>query len=335
MNTLLESNPNYKIKKKKLKKKKLRNKKSDSSFIKEIRKNKSFYAMMLPGMLFIIVMYYIPMFGLVIAFKDYNPIKGILGSKWAGLDNFKYFFVSNSAFTVTFNTMFYNLIFIITGLGLALVFAVLLHETGSKFLSSKYKSLMFFPYLLSWVVGQYILFSLLSVDKGLINGILEFFGQDPVYWYVEARPWRFILPLAYIWKNVGYFAVIFVAGITGISTEYYEAAQIDGASKFKQTIYITMPLLMPIVITLFLLQIGKIFYGAFGDWGMFYNLPMNSGPIFSTTDVIDTYVYRSLRTMNDFGMSSAVGFYQSIVGFVLVSISNLLVKKHDPDSALY
>jgi len=313
----------------------MKSNKKGSSFINEISKNKSFYGMMLPGMLFMLIVNYIPMFGLVIAFKEYNPVKGILASKWIGLKNFEFFFVSNSAFTVTFNTIFYNAIFIITGLGFALLFSVLLQETGSKMMSSTYKSLMFFPYLLSWVVGQYILFSLLSVDKGLINNILEFFGKEPVYWYAESRPWRFIIPLAYMWKNVGYFAVIFVAGVTGISSEYFEAAEIDGASKFQQITRITIPLIMPIVITLFLLQIGKIFYGAFGDWGMFYNLPMNSGPIFSTTDVIDTYVYRSLRLMNDFGMSSAVGFYQSIVGFILVVASNLMVKKYDPDSAMY
>ncbi|MEC0089531.1 ABC transporter permease [Paenibacillus macquariensis] len=304
-------------------------------FFSEIIKNKTFYAMMLPGLLFIIVIYYLPMMGVVIAFQQYNPFKGILGSPWVGFKNFEFLFKSDALFQITFNTIFYNVIFLILGIGLALVFAILIDSNGNRFLSGAYKSILLLPYLLSWVVAEYLLFSFLSVDRGILNQMLHFFGIEPISWYSEPIYWRFILPAAYVWKNVGYFAVIFAAGISGISTEYYEAAKMDGANKFQQAIKITIPMLMPITIILILLQVGKIFYAAFGDWGMFYNLPKDSGILFSATNVIDTYVYRSLKVMGDFGMSSAVGLYQSVVGFVLVLISNFFIRRYDKDSALF
>ncbi|GGD50834.1 ABC transporter permease [Paenibacillus nasutitermitis] len=304
-------------------------------FISEIIKNKIFYAMMLPGLIYIIVIYYLPMLGVVIAFEEYNPIKGIFGSKWIGFKNFTFLFQSDALFQITFNTIFYNLIFIILGIGLSLVIAILINEIGNRFLAGAYKSILLLPYLLSWVVAEYLLFSFLSMDKGIINNILLAVGFEPVQWYSEPGYWRMLLPAAYVWKNVGYFSVIFAAGIAGISTEFYEAAKMDGASRLQQAIKITIPMLAPITVTLLLLQVGKIFYAAFGDWGLFYNLPKESGVLFSTTNVIDTYVYRSLKTMSDFGMSSAVGLYQSCVGFVLVLVSNYLIKRYDRDSALF
>ncbi|RKP54402.1 sugar ABC transporter permease [Cohnella endophytica] len=303
--------------------------------IGELLRNKVFYAMMLPGLLYIIVMFYLPMVGVVIAFEQFNPIKGIFKSKWIGFDNFKFLFQSDALYQITFNTIFYNIIFIILGLGLSVVAAILINEIGNRFLAGTYKSILLLPYLLSWVVGGYLLFSFLSIDKGILNNLLSSWGIEPIQWYSEPKYWRFILPAAYVWKNIGYFAVIFAAGIAGISTEYYEAAKIDGATKFQQAMKITIPMLAPIIIILLLLQAGKIFYAAFGDWGMFYNLTKESGVLFPTTNVIDTHVYRSLKTMGDFGMSSAVGFYQSCVGFVLVIISNYLIKLYDRDSALF
>ncbi|WP_082595452.1 ABC transporter permease [Paenibacillus sp. Soil750] len=303
--------------------------------VSELIKNKTFYAMMLPGLLFILIIYYMPMFGVVIAFQQYNPFKGIFGSPWIGFKNFEFLFKSDAIYQITFNTIFYNLIFIILGIGLALVVAILIDEIGNRFLAGAYKSILLLPYLLSWVVAEYLLNSFLSLDRGIINQLLQFVGADPVQWYSEPMYWRFILPAAYVWKNVGYFAVIFAAGIAGISSEYYEAAKMDGASKFQQAIRITIPLLAPITITLVLLQAGKIFYAGFGDWGMFYNLPKESGVLFSTTNVIDTYVYRSLKKMSDFGMSSAVGLYQSCVGFILVVASNYVIRRYDRDSSLF
>ncbi|WNR42727.1 ABC transporter permease subunit [Paenibacillus roseipurpureus] len=303
--------------------------------ISELVKNKIFYLMMLPGLLYIIVMFYLPMLGVVIAFEQYNPIKGIFKSKWVGFTNFKFLFQSDALFQITFNTIVYNLIFIILGIGLSLVIAILINEIGNRFLAGAYKSILLLPFLLSWVVAEYLLFTFLSMDKGLLNSLLAQFGVEPVQWYSEPFYWWFILPAGYIWKNVGYFSVIFAAGIAGISTEYYEAAKMDGANKFQQAIKITIPMLAPITITLLLLQAGKIFYAAFGDWGMFYNLPKESGVLFSATNVIDTYVYRSLKSMSDFGMSSAVGLYQACVGFILVLVSNFLIRLYDRDSALF
>ncbi|MCJ8014494.1 ABC transporter permease subunit [Paenibacillus sp. KQZ6P-2] len=305
-------------------------------FFSEIIRNKTFYAMMLPGLLFIIIIYYLPMFGVVIAFQEYNPFKGILGSPWIGFKNFEFLFKSDALFQITFNTIFYNIIFIILGIGLAMITAILIDGISNRFLAGAYKSILLLPYLLSWIVAEYLLYSFLSVDKGILNHLLQgWFGIDPIQWYSEPIYWRFILPAAYVWKNVGYFAVIFAAGISGISTDYYEAAKMDGASRFQQAFRITIPMLAPITITLVLLQAGKIFYAAFGDWGMFYNLPRESGVLFSATNVIDTYVYRALKQMSDFGMSTAVGFYQSCVGFVLVLVSNYFIRLYDRDSALF
>lgn len=309
--------------------------KKKTSFLHELFVHRELYLMALPGLLAFFIINYLPMFGVVIAFQDYNPIKGILGSDWNGFKNFEFFFKSQSALNITKNTIMYNVIFIILGIGLGMITAVLISELSFKKLGSLYKSILFLPYLISWVVAAYLLFAFLSTDRGIINKVLTALGQDPVQWYGSPTLWYVILPLAYLWKNVGYFSVIFFAGITGISRDMYEAAAMDGAGKVKQTLYITIPSLMPIVITLVILQFGKIFFAAFGDWGMFYNLPMQSGVLFPATDVIDTYVFNSLRKLNDFGMSTAVGLYQSLVGCILVIASNMLVRKIDKDSAMF
>lgn len=310
-------------------------KKRAGGFRKELKKHKGLYLMALPGLLAFFVLNYIPMFGIVIAFQDYNPIKGILGSEFNGLKNFEFFFKSQSAIIVTRNTIVYNVIFIILGIGLGLLVAIMISQLHQARLGSLYKSILFLPYLISWVVAAYLLSAFLSTDRGIVNKVLELVGMDPVQWYSSPVYWYFILPLAYLWKNVGYFSVIFFAGITGISKDYYEAAKMDGAGRWKQMTQITIPCLMPIVITLVILQFGKIFFAAFGDWGLFYNLPMQSGVLYPATDVIDTYIYNSLRKVNDFGMSTAVGLYQSVVGCVLVIASNFIVRKYDKESAIF
>lgn len=273
---------------------------SRRGFLWEMRRHHALYAMMLPGLLAFFVINYIPMGGIVIAFQDYNPVKGLFGSEWNGFENFRFFFASNSAVNVTVNTICYNLAFMVLGIGLGMFSAIL------------------------------------SVDKGILNRALEeWFGVPPVQWYSVPDYWYVILPLAYVWKNAGYFAVIFYAGITGISMDLYEAAEVDGAGKLRQMVSITIPSLLPLVLTLFLLQAGKIFFAAFGDWGLFYHLPMQSGILYTATDVIDTYVYNSLRKMNDFGMSTAVGLYQSVVGCALVLVSNWAVRRFDRESAIF
>lgn len=308
--------------------------KKDSAFY-ELKKNRGLYLMALPGILGFLFINYIPMGGVVIAFQDYNPIKGIWGSEFNGLKNFEFFFASNTAWQVTRNTILYNLLFIVLGIGLGMVFSIFISSLKATKVAALYKSILFLPYLLSWVVAAFLLFSFLSVDRGIVNQWLGTLGMEPRQWYSVPGYWVVILSLAYLWKNVGYFCVIFYAGLTGISQDYYEAAEIDGASRLQQTMHITVPSLMPIVITLVLLQTGKIFFAAFGDWGMFYNLPMQSGILYPTTNVIDTYVYNALRQMNDFGMSTAVGFYQSIIGCVLVLISNAVVRKYDKEQAMF
>ncbi|KRF42986.1 ABC transporter permease [Paenibacillus sp. Soil787] len=305
------------------------------SFLSEITKHWSFYVMVLPGLIYLIIFNYLPMFGAVIAFKDYNPIKGVWSSEWIGFKNFEFFFKSDALWRVTFNTIFYNLLIIVLVTSIAILFAILLQETGSRMRTAFYKSVMLLPFFLSWVVGDYIVYALLNVDQGLLNGIRHFFGMAPIQWYGEPSYWRIIMPLAFILKSVGYTSVIYVAAITGISSDYYEAAEIDGAGKFQKARFITIPLLIPVIIILTLLSLGKIFNGGLGDWGAFYTLPRQSGVLFSTTDVIDTYVFRALRTVSDIGMSSAVGLYQAVVGLVMVLISNYLVKKYDPESSLF
>ncbi|WP_082614741.1 ABC transporter permease [Paenibacillus sp. Soil787] len=304
-------------------------------FLKEIFRRWPFYVMALPGLLYFIIFSYLPMFGAVIAFKDYNPVKGVWGSKWIGFKNFEFFFKSDAVWRVTFNTIFYNLIIMLMVTMISVVFAILLQETGSRLRTALYKSVMLLPFFLSWVVGEYIVYALLSPDQGVMNGIRRTLGLEEIQWYGEPLYWRFIMPLAFILKSVGYTSVVYVAALLGISSDYYEAAEIDGANKWQKARYITIPLLLPVVIILLLLSLGKIFNGGLGDWGAFYNLPRESGILFSTTDVIDTYVFRSLRTVNDIGMSAAVGLYQAVVGFVLVLFTNFLVKKYDSDSSLF
>lgn len=292
-----------------------------------------FYIMMAPGLILITLLFYLPLPGLVMAFKDFNPVDGIFGSAWMDpwYKNFEFFFKSDTARMVTFNTLFYNLLEMILVTVCAMAIAIALNEVKGKVSSTIYRGAILLPYFLSWIVIQYILFSFLSVDRGIINNAI---GQE-IYWYSEPKYWRVIMPLAYLWKNIGYYSVLYTAAIAGINTDYYEAAQLDGASKWQQIKSITLPLIKPTCIVLLLMWVGKFFNGGFGDWNAFFTLPNDSGALYSATDVIDTYVYRSLRTLGDYGMSTAAGLYQSVVGFILIVTSNAVIKKIDPDNALF
>jgi len=291
------------------------------------------YMMLLPTALVLLINNYIPMFGVVIAFKQINYTDGIWGSPWVGLSNFQYLFRTEDAWIMTRNTILYNLVFIVSTLVIAVAFAVMLNEMRSKLWSKLHQSAMFLPYFLSMVVVSYIGFSFLSNEHGFINNtVLPWLGMEPVSWYSEAKYWPYILPVINIWKNIGYSTVIYLAAIVGIDDEYYEAAVIDGANKWKQTVHITVPLLVPVMILLTLLAIGRMFYA---DFGLFYQVPLNSGSLFSTTQVIDTYVYRAFLALGDIGMSAAAGLYQSVVGFILVFGSNYLVRRRSKDNALF
>lgn len=291
------------------------------------------YAMMLPGLIYLLINNYAPMFGLVIAFKRIDWGKGILRSDWVGLKNFEYLFSSSEAWTMTRNTIGYNVAFIIIGTSVSIMVAIMLNEITSKFANRLYQTVILLPYMISWVVGGYLVNAMLSSETGMINlGILQPMGLQPIVWYQEKKYWPFILLIVYLWKSVGYSMVIYLASIVGINKEYYEAARIDGARKWKQIRYITLPLLKPTVITLLIMNIGSIFYS---DFGLFYQIPRNSGALFDVTQTIDTYVYNALMQQGNIALSAAAGFYQSIVGFILVIAANALVRKYNRESALF
>jgi len=289
--------------------------------------------MMAPATILLILVKYLPMFGVIIAFKNMNYADGILGSEWIGLKNFEFLFNSTDAWIITRNTVLYNAVFIVTTMFTAVSFAIALNELRNRFLAKLFQSAMFFPFFLSAVVISYLVYSFLGHENGFLNKVV--FGTldiPPIQWYNEPHYWPFILPLVNLWKGVGYSMIIYLAAIIGIDEEYYEAAVIDGASKWKQIRYITLPLIRPVIIIMFLLAVGYIFNA---DFGLFYQVTLNSGPIYDTTNVIDTYVYRAMMTLGDFGMSSAAGLFQSSVGFLLVLGANALVRRINKDEALF
>ncbi len=276
---------------------------------------------------------YIPMAGLIIAFKNVNFSQGLFNSEWYGFKNFEFLFSTSDAFIITRNTILYNLCFIILNTVMAVGVAILLNEVTKKFWSRFYQSAILLPYLISMVIVSYLVFSVLSVDTGFLNNtILPALGKEPIQWYSEASYWPYILVIVNSWKGYGFFCIIYLASIIGIDKEYYEAATIDGASKWKQIWSITIPLIQPQIVMMTLLAIGRIFYS---DFGLFYQVPMDSGSLYATTNVIDTYVYRGLLQLGDIGMSSAAGLYQSIVGFALVLLANLTVRKYNKENALF
>jgi len=306
---------------------------AQSAAMKKIWKFSPLYLMMIPGVLYLLVNNYLPMFGLVIAFKDINFAKGIWGSDWVGFQNFKFLFQTSDAYVITRNTILYNAAFIVINLIVGVGLAILLNEIKSKFASRAYQTVIILPFLISMVLVSYLVYSLLSMESGFMNKtILPLFGLDPVSWYNEPKWWPLILTAVEVWKGAGYACIIYLAAIIGIDPEYYEAATLDGASKWQQIRKITIPLIMPVITMLTLLAIGRIFYS---DFGLFYQVPMNAGALFSTTNVIDTYVFRGLLQLGNIGMSSAAGFYQSLVGFVLVIASNYVVRKINKENALF
>ncbi len=286
-----------------------------------------------PGILYLLVNNYLPMFGVFLAFKDFNYFKGIFGSDWNGLDNFRFLFRTSDAWIMTRNTILYNAAFIVIGTAAAIFLAVLLYELGEKRRVKLFQSALMMPNLFSWVVIGFIVYAYLNADTGFVNNtLLEGLGLAPVSWYSTPGPWPFILMLVYLWKYAGYFSVVYIASISGIDKSVYEAAQLDGASKLQQIMRITLPLLKPTVIMLTLMAVGRIFYS---DFGLFYQVPQNSGRLFDVTQTIDTYVYRGLMEMRDVGMSAAAALYQSVVGFLLVLGANALVRKVDHENALF
>lgn len=274
------------------------------------------------------------MLGIVIAFKDVNFAKGILQSDWVGFANFEYLFKTTDAYIITRNTILYNLVFIILGTVLSLAAAILLNEIKSKVLVKAYQSIITLPHLISMVIVGYLGFAFLSPDTGFLNKtVLPWLGiEEGISWYTENKYWPWILTLVHFWKAIGYSSIVYFAALLGIDEEYYEAARLDGATRWQQIRHITLPIIVPVITMLTLLNIGRIFYS---DFGLFYQVPMNSGALFESTSTIDTYVFRGLMGSGDIGMSTAAGVYQSIVGFILVIVANLVVRRANKDNALF
>ena len=284
----------------------------------------------LPAIVAIFIFSYIPMAGIFIAFKNVNYEDGIFGSPWIGFENFSFFFTSSDAWTVIRNTLGYNTVFIIVGTLLSIIFALLLNEIISRKFLKTYQTLFFFPYFFSWIIVAYMAYSFIG-PYGVATGWLEKMGISFDF-YTETWIWPILLTLINIWKGLGYTSIIFYAGILGISNEYFEAASIDGANKFQMIRKITIPLLMPLITIMTLLSIGKIFYS---DFGLFFFVPREIGQLYPVTQVIDTYVFRMLRQSGDIGMSSAVGLFQSLMGFAVVLFSNYLVRKVNDENKLF
>ncbi|MDF2922940.1 MAG: sugar transporter permease [Paenibacillaceae bacterium] len=299
---------------------------------RELKTNRQLYLLAVPGVMFLLVFAYLPMFGHVIAFKRFNINKGLWGSDWVGFSNFKFFFMGQDWIRVTLNTIFLNSLFIMFGLGIALILAIFLNEIKSILFKRTAQSLIFMPYFISWVVVGLMAMAILGTTDGLLNKMLSSFGAEPIKWFSTPNVWPAILTIVYVWKQSGYYSIIFLAAITSISSEYYESARIDGATRFQQVFHITLPLIRPTLFVLALLAVGRIFYG---DFGMVYGIVGDNGVLFPTTDIIDTYSFRALRQMGNFGMSSAVVLYQSFMGLITIVLFNGLVKRIDRDSALF
>lgn len=290
------------------------------------------YIMALPGLIYLFINNYMPLPGLVLAFKKYNAKKGIFKSNFVGFKNFKYLFATKDAFVITRNTICYNIVFIIVNTIMAVFVAILLAEMTSR-VKKLYQCLILLPFMISMVIVSYLVYGFLSNDNGFLNNsVLPLFNKEPIQWYMKKQYWPFILTFVNAWKVVGYNSIIYISTILGIDRGIYESASIDGATKWMQIRKITIPLLKPTVVMMTLLAIGRIFYS---DFGLFYQVPMNQGTLFSVTNTIDTYVYRGLLELGDMSMSAAAGLYQSIVGFILILTANLIVRRFDKDSALF
>ncbi len=286
----------------------------------------------LPGLIYIFINNYMPLYGLLIAFKDYKYDLGIWGSEWAGLKNFEFLFATKDAWVITRNTILYNLAFIALDLVCSISMAIFLNEVRSKMAKKVYQTLILLPYLMSMVVVSYLAYAFLGDRTGIINSVLNAFGLKSIRFYSTKKYWPFILTFVNQWRMIGYGTIIYLSTLVGLGDEYFEAAEIDGATKLQQIRYITLPLLKPTAIMLVTLSMGRIFRS---DFGLFYQVPRNQGMLYNVTDTIDTYVFRALLQNGDIGLSSAAAFYQSIVCFITIVVFNALVRKLSKEDALF
>ena len=295
--------------------------------------------MVSPAAIWLLLLRYLPMGGIILAFKDYkinprNPsfISNLLNSEWVGFDNFEFLFMTDDAWIMFRNTLAYNIVFIILGVIIPVAFAIMLNEITKKFVAKAYQTMMFFPYFLSWVVVSYFLNAFIDGQYGMLTAMQKAAGETPTNYYTTIEPWPYIIVFANLWKNVGYSTVLYLSAITGIDSNQYEAAAIDGATKWQQVLYVTIPHLKTMICILFIMNVGKIFNA---DFGLFYNVPMQNGALFPVTQVIDTYVYRAMIVTGDINMSSAAGLLQNVLGFICIVTANGIVKKIDADSSMF
>ena len=302
------------------------------NFAAEFRKNGVLTLLAVPALILMVLFRYLPIGGIILAFKRFSIPKGIFGSPWIGFNNFKFLFLTKDAFIITRNTLCYNAVFIVLNLICAVTLAIAFNELLNKKAAKIYQTVFMAPYFLSWVAISFIAFAFLNKDGGLLNMLLRKTGAAEISWYSETAYWPLIIIIAQLWKNLGYATVMYLSSLVNIPQELYEAALVDGATKWQQICKITLPALRPMMIILTIIAIGRIFYS---DFGLFYQLPRNSGPLFDVTNVIDTYVYRTLKDLNDIGMAAAANLYQSLLGFLMIMGSNAIIKKIDSDSALF
>ena len=298
--------------------------------IEERKKNLPLFLMMLPGLLYLFANNYLPMFGILIAFKKVNFATGIFKSPWCGLDNFEFLFKTKDAWVMIRNTVCYNVVWILMGLVIAVAIAICMAEISSRKAAKVIQPVICFPSMVSAVLLSFIVYAFLSKTYGYLNTTI--FKDAPINWYQTAKYWPFILTIVHFWQNAGQSSIIYMASIGGIDKSLYESARLDGAGKWKQITNITLPMLRPMITLMMLMSVGRIFNS---DFGLFYQVPLGSGLLYSTTQTIDTYVYRALLEMNNVSMSSAASVFQAVIGFALVMVSNTLVSVLDPENALF
>lgn len=297
-----------------------------------LKKYLPFYLMALPGMIYLFINNYMPLTGLQIAFKKFNYGKGIWGSPWNNGKNFEFLFATDSAWRIIRNTLLYNIAFIVLGIIVGVAAAILLNEIRKKKALKIYQTSILLPYLISMVIVAYLAYVFLSPTTGMLNGVIRSLGGENINWYNSPQYWPFILIFIQLWKTLGFNMILYYSSIVGFSQDYYEAAELDGATKWQQIKHITLPLLRPTIITLLILQLGQVFRS---DFGLFYQVPMNQGALFEVTDTIDTFVYRALLKNPNIGMSSAAGFIQSVVGFVFILAANGIIRRISPEESLF
>lgn len=298
----------------------------------EFKKNRALFVMIAPAVLVVLIFSYLPMSGLILAFKEYRFNLGIFGSEFNGLDNFKYLFQSGTGWLITRNTIVFNLVNLISSQALAILVAIFITEINHKYFKKLTQSIIFLPYFISWVIVGTFIYNIFNYETGVLNHVLQLFGLEAINVYSMPKVWPFIIAIFNAWKWCGYNSVIYIAAITGVDSETYEAAAVDGANIFQRIKNITLPCIKPTVITMLLLQVGRILRG---DFEMFYQIVGNNGQLFNATDVIDTYVFRSLLQNSNLGMTAAATFYQSILCFAIIMIVNAVVKRIDKDNALF